>query len=299
MSSNHNKPCQCGSGKNYKHCCFNRKAVTDALIFKPSEDVVLTGIEFKADGAIRLLSGEMIVIPKTASTTRWRERAKAPKSLLKIPLTPNELSINELGALTKFDRLFAVDTNTIDLAGRPLSITCVVECRIIQTDTGARFEYCALRLFELHNVSGAAENLAWHLLIDAIQSSHDYEPSQCYGLITDSDLGSHAGYNDRSSPYYAEFLLPPNFTLCYASDSGNGLASQAIKACHRIATQLLDQLKTSPDRLAKAYPTDSGYCSHFSNHLINGALAPGGWFRLGRLEHLILRSSGERECDDT
>jgi hypothetical protein len=59
-------------------------------------------------------------------------------------------------------------------------------------------------------------------------------------IVTDSDLGLHDAINARTTPLYGDVLLPPNFTVLYASgDTGTEATNRILAFCDKQAKMTL------------------------------------------------------------
>jgi hypothetical protein len=122
------------------------------------------------------------------------------------------------------------------------------------------------------------------MLIRMIGASPEYDDGKRYAIITDSDLGLHGAYNERSEPYFADYLLPNNFTLVYATDKGRDLANQVIKLCDHEAGQMWCRMEAGEIGLAGGHPVTSGGCSQLRVWFnSNGDFAKAGWFQFSQV----------------
>ncbi|NSX12212.1 hypothetical protein HTX81_26805 [Pseudomonas lini] len=122
----------------------------------------------------------------------------------------------------RFDYLLAVDTNTLTkpafLKGYTLSATsiyCIIEPIQVLT-TQIPYVHLASYVILDTNIQVKHESLGWHLAI----KHHIDTPflrTQRIGIIVDSELGKHLDINSRKAPYHANFHLPANVSLLYAS----------------------------------------------------------------------------------
>jgi hypothetical protein len=101
--------------------------------------------------------------------------------------------------------------------------------------------------FEFHNCLGKPENLGWLVLQSQVVSSPDYSTDERYAIVTDSDLGNHTAFNDRSKPIFGESFLALNIDLIYASaDVTRGALNEMVKSCDRVASRLKEALAEAP-----------------------------------------------------
>ncbi len=280
-----NKPCHCGSGKKYKRCCEGRLPVSQTTTVDFGEPTVVNGYRIGDGGEMELLRDGKVLTPQKAWAGSHREKLKGgEKPLMRVPLSPETLQIGEAAALKRYDRIFVIDTNTKFIGDTLLSVSCFAECRF-RKDTGKEvFEYKFLGAFDFQNGPvPKCENFAWHLLIQLTQASQDYDSSGHYVIITDSDLGQHSTYNARSEPYFAEYQMPDNFMLSYATDKGRSLSNKVIGLCDRTASVMWQQIENGSNSLHGGRSVEDGWCSQIRLWLNNTDLSKAGWFRFAHL----------------
>ena len=252
-----NKPCPCGSGKKYKNCCLNKKPRTTSITMDMGEPVAVNSVRISPTGSVELLKDGVPLVPVDAYHNVNFERGKGPKILNKTPLDPSKLIINQNIALEKFDRIFAIDTNTKVIKGESISVCCIVLCKLTRDKSNLFIaEFAPVHCLEFRNIQGAAENIAWMKAIQLITTNPFYNMNLKFGIIVDSDLGNIPFYNNRSKPICSDFYLPPNIELIYAStDVGKEyLVNKLISLCENDATKLLEDIilnKVSDENLNK------------------------------------------------
>jgi hypothetical protein len=240
-----NKPCPCGSGKKFKDCCRGKMPRITSITTDMGKPMVVNGVRMSADGTVELLNKGLPLIPEKAYHNINYNRKKSPKILNKISLDPNQLLIGPHLALKKFDLIFAIDTNTKVVNGEVISISCIVLCKLTYGKKNAIIaEYAPVHCLEFRNIRQDAENIAWMKSIQLIIANPSYNPKLKIGLIVDSDLGNISAYNNRSVPIYADFYLPQNIELIYASaDVGKEfVVNKLISLCDKEAKMLLEDI---------------------------------------------------------
>lgn len=240
-----NNPCPCGSGKKYKKCCLNKKPRIVSITMDMGEPVDVNGVKISPTGSIELLKDGIPLMPANAYHTINFDRPKGPKILNKTPLDPNKLIIDSNLALEKFDRIFAIDTNTKTINDENVSVSCVVLCKLSRDKNDLLIAKVApIHCLEFRNIQGITENIAWMKAIQLITANPSYSVNMKLGIIVDSDLGNISSYNNRSKPFYSDFYLPQNIELIYAStDVGKEyLANKLISLCDKEATKLLEDI---------------------------------------------------------
>jgi hypothetical protein len=238
-----NKPCPCGSGKKFKHCCMNKKPRTTAITMDMGKPVAVNGVRVSPDGSVELLRDGVPLIPEKAYHDVSYSRGKGPKILNRMPIDPARLVVNQYRHFKDFNLLYAIDTNTRNVNSEKISISCVVLCKITAVEEDhMTAEYAPIHCLEFRNIKQFAENIAWMKAIQFVISHPLYGPNLKIGFIVDSDLGKLSAYNSRSLPIYGDFYLPQNVELIYASaDVGKEfLENQLISVCDKEAEMLLE-----------------------------------------------------------
>lgn len=195
-----------------------------------------------------LLNDGEVVSPQSALVEQSYARATKSNKVLNAALTdPSLLFANPNRVLEQFDEIYAVDTNTKALHSSVVSIAGIVGSKqptlIAPGYSGIR--YRPILCMEFHDVDNKPENLSWLETIIAIRRSPDYSNKKRYAIVVDSDLGAIPSYNKREKPIYADFLLPEEFSLLYASaDSGNeNVANVMLKLADKISSGIFWRLE--------------------------------------------------------
>lgn len=179
-----------------------------------------------------LLNDGKVLIPQNALVEQSYERSiKSNKVLNTAATNPSLLFANPNRILEQFDEIYAVDTNTKQLHSSIVSITGIVagEQPKFIAPGFSRINYHPNICMEFHDIDGKPENLAWMEVIHAIWRSSNFSNKKRYAIVVDSDLGALPSYNKREKPIFADFLLPEEFVLLYASaDSGSENAANVM-----------------------------------------------------------------------
>lgn len=247
MASERNRPCICGSGKKFKRCCALRKPISRSFVVEWETPTVVEGVRIGPNGEVEFLSAGRVLVPKRSWTELSRERAKSQKMLSRIPNRFPTIGLDEFRALAAYDRVFAIDTNTVSIEGIDASISSFFEC-IFRKD--GRIDAIERGFFRIVGKRPKErEKLGWMYLIKIIQQSPDFKPSSIYGVISDADLGNHDSYNQQKAEYQVGVMIPINFKIIYASSEGGELASKILRRCDRIAKNGLGRLRAAKGRV--------------------------------------------------
>lgn len=179
--------------------------------------------------------------------TEYR-RAKGPKVLNKTPISEGKLGFQPDDALFEnFDLLAAVDTNTRQLRGRPVSVAAIITGVWVPGPDGSAYaiRYEAPVCLEFSPVCPTPERLGWALCLAELRRlGFLKDGSSRFGLIVDSELGKLDRFNARELPIFGDIELPANVTLLYASaDSGSEYAAnRLLRSADTLASRVLERL---------------------------------------------------------
>ena len=250
-----NDPCPCGSGKKFKNCHMNKKPRKWSINVQFQEPVTTLGIGKQPDGTIQYFSNGVPIKPGKVNYETVYDRKKKKKVIHKLDLDTTQITDNPDLSLKKFDLIYAIDTNTKARNDKVISVATVVLCKLdFATDGTINYQYGPLHSLEFWNINDHPENVAWMKVIQFITHDQAYHSGQKIGIIVDSDLGNLAAFNARSLPIYADFYLPKNFELIYASaevGTQEFLVNHLIALCEVMAKSLLARIL-----LNKASDTD-------------------------------------------
>ncbi|MBN9083844.1 MAG: hypothetical protein BGP04_16540 [Rhizobiales bacterium 62-17] len=178
------------------------------------------------------------------------ERVKGPKILSRVPMANDQLHWREHEALRQnYEFVVAVDTNTISIDGKRISVTGVT----IATHSAANFsielgefwEFDVPFCFALTGVKEKPENFGWAYSLEQLVARKLITPATKVGMIVDSDLGNIPAYNARKKEFISGNLLPPSVQLIYASsDVGmESIANKALKTADSVSSQIISALR--------------------------------------------------------
>ena len=193
-------------------------------------------------------NGERLT-PSYAAVGSGYERASGKfKSTTRVDVDPRQISGNVPAWVNRYDRIFAVDTNTIELDGINLCVTCCVLAEIAFDGPKWSGRIELLDAFVAWKPTLKPELIGWLDVIDRINT----HPSVRIGLVVDSELAMIPQFNLRNAPIVEGIYLPPNVELVYASaDQDKNLPfNYLIAKCDSDATFLINKIKQDRSRLA-------------------------------------------------
>tara|TARA_R110000751_G_scaffold273784_1_gene374565 strand:+ start:1069 stop:1863 length:795 start_codon:yes stop_codon:yes gene_type:complete len=256
--------------KNKKHKQVTPKIPRDDYVYGITKDIV-SSLTLTVDPVAGSFSIAEIDPTTITRKITYKREDKDDKVIYSAPADDFSLFLDHFEQLkTKFDYLLAVDTNTDKktffqdgYALSAASIYCIIEP--IQTLTNQiPYKHLASYVILDTNIEAKHESLGWHLLI----KHHIQTPflrSQRIGIIVDSELGKHLDINSRQTPYHADFFLPPNVSLIYASsDKPEIFANNMIKHCDTAANMLIKEAeRRGLEELIKHGPPETGTAKCF------------------------------------
>ena len=135
--------------------------------------------------------------------------------------------------LTQFDRIYLADTTPLaeDPTVAVMAVSVGAAQRVSSELTAIKFE--ARALLEFHGLQDInPELVGWATLVDLVRSAADYDPSWLVALITDTELGRMAAFNERLEPIVGSMFLPHNFRMHYAGDAtSDTVLNRAVRNC--------------------------------------------------------------------
>lgn len=168
-------------------------------------------------------------------------RKKGPKVRTKQALSGRRLSVDGLQELCAYHDVFVIDTSYSYLpTKRRHALACSVRLQFRPEGDQVRVEVAdQLVFYDLVRVDGNPERAG----MLALALEHCNQPGDLAlkrAIVTDSDLGLHDAINSRTTPLYGDVLLPPNFTVLYASgDTGTEVTNKILAFCDKQAKTTL------------------------------------------------------------
>lgn len=250
---------------------MNRKPRQFGLVFQVPETTTVDGIMIGPRGElVPSFEGEPIRLSSAAVELSYA-RPKGRKVLLRATIDPQLPNIDPNAPLLTYQAVYAVDTNTRHVNGRPISVSCVVRLGRKQTPNGLELTEMPVAAIELHNVRGNPERVAWRLVCESLIANQDFRPDLRLGLLVDSSLNEIDEINGRTVAVVDDWMLPAGFTLLYASADSNTstIGNRLIAASDKQATILLRRLQNqgSTQNLHVADETDAW--THIRNWVWN------------------------------
>ena len=246
-----NDPCPCGSGRKYKKCCINKRPRAQYVYVghrEPFQGMCLENHRV----SVELASGETMEADHVFSQTQYVRKRGTDKVLTSVP--DHVVFNTPLFLASRFDLIWAIDTNTKLVRDDLVSVSCVLECRAKRASaTQIRLDIWPHGYMAFRNCPrGSPERFAWSKLVRMTTRRPGYRRDLRVAVITDHDLTNHAKYNSGKLPIYDNLYLPSSFTLLYASsDSGQeDVLNTLLVRCDRDARGVLRQLEREGSAIA-------------------------------------------------
>jgi hypothetical protein len=244
-----NAPCPCGSGKKYKKCCLGKRP--RQRIVMVGSPVPLKGILYDRDTmTIKGIAceGNLIEPVVTFSQTHYIGESGKEKVLTRMQdrVIPNEADL--IKYLSSFDVIIAVDTNTKEIGDDILSVSGIINCRVIaaadQRGYSVEILWEGARPFRNCPRELSPEKYAW-LSIMARLNGESRNAVKRYCIVSDHDLDYHIQFNNRTMPIFKEVYLPQNFTMMYGKgdSSKESLLNHLILRCDKQSASILNELE--------------------------------------------------------
>jgi hypothetical protein len=179
-----------------------------------------------------------------------RERTKGPdKRLVRVPFASHEANYVQEEALADYDRVFVIDTNSIRMAGEPVSVSSIAVCTL-RRNRGGRGTLLSMvqhvGAFEFRGLTKDQERFGWLLFQNAIVRGPSFCSDGRYLLVTDHALSEHDAINARTTALFGETFLHSGISIGYASsDSGRAYLQKVIRNCDRLAKRILSDLRSA------------------------------------------------------
>ncbi len=227
----------------------SRERLTD-LLLSFDEGAVIHGYRVSGDTIELIGENGQVLKPSYAAIGSGYERDSGKfKSTTQVVADPERMSGNVPDWLNRYDRLFAVDTNTVDLDSQKLCVTCCVRTNIKFAETNTwNGSIEPLEALVIMNPHLKPELIGWLDVLGRINS----DPTLRVGLVVDSELGSIPEFNLRKIPIVDDIFLPENVELIYASSGHdrNLPFNFLIAKCDADASLLLEKIRKDRSRLS-------------------------------------------------
>lgn len=175
---------------------------------------VVSGMHAADDGTLTFFGkqGEVVRPVRIEVGSVYARSTKAPKVLTRQPGEPGSIQLDLNQALLRFAFVIAVDTNTIAIDERRVSISVAVLIRDIEI-TGRRWgaKLVPQDAFEFHDATLPPERIGWWDAIRRFTAHPDVRGA--IALVVDSELGAIAAFNAASNLYWMGSIFPRACTL--------------------------------------------------------------------------------------
>lgn len=217
--------------------------------------------------------GTLIFKPVTevseAYVTSQYERVKKPKIVSKVSTGNRIAKVDINKAITDYDHILAIDTNTKEVSGRMLSVTSVVIARLQTSASGGLIcEYEIPFFIGFTSTLGPPERLGWVFALKVLLSCDRISLNSRIGMVVDSDLDLLDEFNSRRSPLIgSEYLLGCVELLYGSADTGSSelIPNKLIKEADKLSARILKEYADG----VRAYDLRSLPGNPFLTHVIH------------------------------
>ncbi|WP_175890339.1 hypothetical protein [Burkholderia cepacia] len=171
------------------------------------------------------------------------------KQTLSVPVNAIDISDVLHEQILRFESIYAIDSNKRTIGDHEFVASCAVHVTLEYAGDNIWRHAVFTRLPAVISIApeGNPETFAWERLIKYLSP----KIKGMIALVVDSELGDIPLFNNRAKPICADFFLPKNTQLIYAS-SERDLSSplnKAISVCDADAKKILNVIseKCNPD----------------------------------------------------
>ena len=224
----------------------DRKPRASEIRIDFGREQVLSGMDVSEDGVLKFFDedGEVVAPENIGVGSAYARAEKQPKVLTRATAEPVNIQLDPNRALSRFDFVFAVDTNTKQIGTVKVSVSASVLITHIEIgETRWDAKLVPQDPVEFHQATAPPERIGWWETIKRITSHR--EVSGPIALIVDSDLDKLDAFNCRHEPILDGQYLPDGIQLLYGcGDRGTQefIANAAIADCDREASRVLARI---------------------------------------------------------
>ncbi len=170
----------------------------------------------------------------------------AYKTTLSVPIDQLPISYSLHEQLSRFESIYAIDTNQKTLPEGVLTASCAVHVHL-NCQGGNRWKAHFTRLPAIIGIAtkNNPEVVAWKRIIEAFAP----RVVGMMALVVDSELGDLPLFNARTKPIYESFVIPENTQLIYASSERDVTSplNKAMAICDKDAGTILEIISQQSD----------------------------------------------------
>lgn len=201
-------------------------------------------INISYDPATDTVSFESPVV-NTYNVTSYKRR-KGDKVLNRTKIDGPNLGFNPSNSLKEYDGIIAIDTNTVQIEDRVLSVTGIVHAKwALDNGKKDQIHFGTPFCLEYRDLAEPKEKIGWMMALHQLTINGYFADSERVAVVVDAFLGDISKMNSRDLPIFSSYYLPEPFTLIYASaDSGQEhLANKLIRSADKAANMLIKFFK--------------------------------------------------------
>ncbi|MFZ1640996.1 MAG: hypothetical protein WAV07_06065 [Candidatus Contendobacter sp.] len=158
--------------------------------------------------------------------------------------THSSLVIDPNDALLQFDTIFAIDSNTRQINGCPVSVAAITLGKWATRGMHPTIRFASTQAMEFRCVDCHPDLLALKCFFENFKSTPGIDAAGKVGVIIDSHLGNLTKIESRLIPILDECYLPSWATIVYASDAASDrLPNVLLRNSDKAANDLLCQIE--------------------------------------------------------
>lgn len=184
-------------------------------------------------------------VTNTYNETSYKRR-KGDKVLNRSKIDGPDLGFSPSESLKGYDTIVAIDTNTVAMDNRDLSVTGIVLAEWVSNESSQDcVSFGTPFWLEYNALSEPKEKIGWMMALHELSVRGYFSNSTHIAVIVDSFLNEIAQINAREIPVFKPYILPERCTLFYASaDAGNEyLVNRLIRTADKSAYSVIKHFK--------------------------------------------------------
>lgn len=176
---------------------------------------------------------------------------------INLPVKNKVIDLDISGYLKSYDIIFAIDTNTKEIAGSTITAGAVVYGQPWPKNNIKCIGYSTMMAYYFKNLKITPfkpERFVWYSFIKGLSSLKSINKFKV-AIIVDSDLDLLPSINARETPIWSDFYLPPFASFMYASSDKKNDSVQN-KMIHEADKQACEAMYDAPQSNFKSRIAD-------------------------------------------
>ena len=214
------------------------------ISFTVAESIIVKGVRLGPGGELVPFNDDGSIKLATAAVEWSYDRPKGRKVLFRAPLDVSAPTINPHAHLLSYSAVVAVDTNMRMIGGEDVAVTAVTQAMFTRSGESTVVNSRPLGAIELRGVNASPEKVGWLAGINLLAQAPGVSDQTPIGILVDAHLQDIDPINARSQGIIGSRMLPPVFTLIYATDAVvDSVMNSVIRDCHNDADTVLNLIE--------------------------------------------------------